>query len=297
MVVLDSATSTSQSAPPDWIIYPACQYTFEQLAEIYNATRIDYIVPMPMSARRMEEYVHDYDVDLKHSIVITGAGGHPAGIGMLGRRGRRGWLTRLGIVPHLRQHRLGHLLMRELLEYARALELRQLQLEVIVGNEPAQRLFTRYDFMPTRELLVLSRPPSAALPAQDTLLRVEALERADIQRYLVAGRRLSASWIDEPDSLIRNENLTGFLAHHPDGSSGWVACRRSRFQITHFAVDVPPHCAYDMILALFTALHRAFPTQDAKFENFPADAAGLDALHLLGYIEVFRRIEMQRPLP
>ena len=53
------------------IAVPASQYTYQQLADVYNQTRIDYIVPMPMNAKRMQEYIDHYDLDLDNSIIAT----------------------------------------------------------------------------------------------------------------------------------------------------------------------------------------------------------------------------------
>ena len=52
-------------------IVPASHYTFEQLTEAYNQTRVDYLVPMPMNVARLREYAHAYDVDLDGSCVAV----------------------------------------------------------------------------------------------------------------------------------------------------------------------------------------------------------------------------------
>ena len=55
-------------------LIPASQFTIEQLAAIYNQTRVDYMVPMPMNAARLAEYIATYDVKLEHSLVAWVAG-------------------------------------------------------------------------------------------------------------------------------------------------------------------------------------------------------------------------------
>src|SRR4051794_14056292 len=76
------------------LFVPASAYSFEQLAEIYNQTRVDYIVPMPMNSKRMADYVRFYDVDLDRSVVSLNDQQTPAGIIMIGVRGDRAWITR-----------------------------------------------------------------------------------------------------------------------------------------------------------------------------------------------------------
>ena len=43
-------------------LIPVSRFTYEQLAAIYNQTRVDYMVPMPMNAARLAEYITTYDV-------------------------------------------------------------------------------------------------------------------------------------------------------------------------------------------------------------------------------------------
>jgi hypothetical protein len=74
-------------------LIPASAFSYEELTDAYNHTRIDYLVPMPMNAARLHEYVQIYDVDLGSSIVAVD-GNEILGLAMLGVRERRGWITR-----------------------------------------------------------------------------------------------------------------------------------------------------------------------------------------------------------
>jgi ribosomal protein S18 acetylase RimI-like enzyme len=295
VVMVNASIDTPKLSKLEWVIRPTSDYSFEELAEIFNATRIDYIVPMPMNGRRMEDYVTDYDVDLENSIVVLDSEKQFAGMGMIAFRDKRAWLTRLGVVPHFRQHKLGHKIMGELVKRAFARAANHVQLEVIVGNEPAKRLFIKHGFMINRELAILNRPP-ATVTTYDANYLVTPLEGDDLYGCLNSRQYSTPSWIDEAPSLIKSNAIAGFKAVHQDGSTGWVVFRKSRFQLSHFAVDLPPTHSYMMLIALFSTLHRTYPSLDAKLENFPADTPELGALRKLGYIEVFRRIEMHLDL-
>ena len=76
----------------------ADSFTFEELTEAYNQTRVDYVVPMPMNVAKLREYVRVYDVSLNHSVVAIGED-LMLGLGMLGVRQNRCWITRLGVLP------------------------------------------------------------------------------------------------------------------------------------------------------------------------------------------------------
>lgn len=45
-------------------LVPASDFPYEQLVDAYNRTRVDYVVPMPMNAARLQEYARVYDVSL-----------------------------------------------------------------------------------------------------------------------------------------------------------------------------------------------------------------------------------------
>src|SRR4051794_25352392 len=119
--------------PPAPTFTQTSSYTFDQLADIYNQTRVDYIVPMPMNGKRMAEYVNDYDVDLDSSTVALNAKHHPMGIVMLGLRGDRSWITRLGILPNQRGNKVGQALTEMCIERSLERGIARIQLEVITG--------------------------------------------------------------------------------------------------------------------------------------------------------------------
>src|SRR5690554_6379434 len=89
-------------------------FIMEELAEAYNETRIDYIVPMPMTVERLRSYIHVYDVDLSCSCAAV-RDSEILGIGMLGVRKRWGWITRLGVLPSGRRQGVGSRIMHFLL--------------------------------------------------------------------------------------------------------------------------------------------------------------------------------------
>ncbi len=273
-------------------IVTCTQFSFDQLAAIYNDTRIDYIVPMPMNGRRMKDYVRDYDVDLADSVVVREDGDRPIGMGMIAYRDDRAWLTRLGVSPAHRGRKVGLRIMQALLERAQKYGARQVQLEVIKGNEPAYRLFSKLGFQPVRELHVLSRPPAAVSAEIEVPYQIEPLDADAIAVCLAQRRPTWISWIEETPSLLNGGDLTGFALRDPSGSLNWIICRRTRFQLSHFTLEIVGEPVDAIVPALLGAVHRAYATQDAKYENIPVDSPYLPAFTAFGYIELFRRIEM-----
>ena len=140
-------------------IIPADQFTIQELTDLYNQTRVDYLVPMPMNADRLNEYVHDFDVNLHHSCVARNADGDVLGLSMLGIRHHMAWITRLGVLPSIRHTGAGSALMDCMLKNAKSLGMTETHLEVIKNNEPAHKLFLKKGFVETGTYLVMRHAP------------------------------------------------------------------------------------------------------------------------------------------
>ena len=274
---------------------PASDYTYEELTDIYNQTRVDYIVPMPMNAKRMREYVNNYDVDLPSSVVAM-YDDTITGVGMLGLRDNRAWITRLGIIPTGRRLRNGSFLMDALIDQARRNDADVIQLEVIDGNEPAYNMFVKYGFQETRKLAIIRRPPSPPqfenpLPAANIITLTD-----DEIMHCLANRPSGMSWVEETPSMVKTEKLFGYRLEAQNGESGWIVFYSSAFQMGNFVVDATSDSYNDIVLSLLHNLHRRHGIKDTKIENVPLDHPLLELFKQAGYIESFRRIEMIKHL-
>ena len=278
------------TSPSTQTFVPTRNYSFDALAEVYNQGRVDYIVPMPMNGKRMAEYVHDYDIDLDASMVAISADQLELGLIMLGVRDDRSWITRLGIIPERRGHKVGQRLAELMIGASRAMKIRRMQLEVIQGNEPAHRLFSKLDFVETRELMIIRRPPSkvdAALAPQAA--EITDMKPSEVSEY-IAKRSPDAAWTEEPRSLLHVQGLQGLFCTLPSGETGWAIYQRMPFQLTHFVIN--PDASEDMTAALLRTIHSRNPMHDTKIENVPRGYAGWPVFQKFGYLEVFSRIEM-----
>ena len=276
-------------------LVPADHFSLETLAEAYNQTRIDYIVPMPMNVDRLRQYAAVYDVNMASSCAAM-IGDTIAGIGMLGVRGDLGWITRLGVLPSGRRMGTGRAIMEHLLAEARRHGCREVWLEVIQGNNPAHTLFKSLGFEETDELVVARRPPSYDPPP------ATAAERAVIKDVrtvlyegalaLAAARTGHQAWTNQTQSLHNAANVMGLIVELGDGSHGWLVFESSLLRLTRIIVEP---LAGDPVLftaAALGVLHRLYPTQDAIAENFSARSPLWSGFQEAGYFDAFRRIEM-----
>jgi ribosomal protein S18 acetylase RimI-like enzyme len=280
-------------------LIPADRFTPEELADAYNRTRVDYIVPMPMSAARLCEYIQFYDVDLGKSVLVLD-GDRVVGLGMVGLRPGRAWITRIGVLPSCRRLGIGRMLMEALLEEADALRLDETWLEVIKGNLPAHRLFKAYGFREVRELVVGRRAPGAAPDSTKYLngavRAMEPIDRGEVLE-LLRHRPARSNWLNESESFARLPTLDGLRVELRQGGRGWICFQVGALQISHIYVEVTAGDPVLVTTALLTGLHRRHPKQDAVLENIAVDDPVWTGYQQAGYFEAFERIEMVRERP
>jgi len=276
-------------------ILPADRFTVQELTELYNQTRVDYLVPMPMNAERLNEYIKDFDVDLRQSCVARDADGQVLGLCMLGLRGDIAWITRLGVLPSTRRTGAGSALMDSMLKNADALGMKETHLEVIKNSEPAYRLFLKKGFVETATYLVMRhapRPLTDSLQGNVTWLdHDKALEKLSTYPDHI-------TWINAFESMRNSLNTEGLHLQLPDGSSGWLVYRNTKFTLrstlSHLIIHTEQGDPQTVGIQLLSHLHTHYPQHDTYAENIHESDPHLPAFHTLGYFTNFSRIEMRR---
>ncbi len=276
-------------------LLPTSQFTFEQLTDAYNQTRVDYLVPMPMNVARLREYAHVYDVDLSRSCVAMDSE-MMLGLGMLGLREKRGWITRLGVLPSNRHHGVGTAIVEQLLHEAQQRNTQTVWLEVIKGNMPAYNLFIKLGFREERELIVARRPPNpqtAELPTSK-IKQVTPLNHEDAI-ILLSHRQERPNWLNETTSMQNARNLSALLVELKNGGRGWVTYHAGLLQLTRIVVEVVAGDSVEVTTAVLQTLHQRHKRQDAIAENLADDARWI-GFQQAGYFDAFHRIEMVKTL-
>lgn len=276
-------------------LIPANHFTYEQLVDAYNQTRIDYVVPMPMNIARMREYSRVYDINQARSIVAMESN-TMQGLGMLGVRENRSWITRLGVLPIGRRKGVGRSLMEELLRQSYVLNVDTAWLEVIKGNKPAHKLFQSLGFDETRELIVARRPPNpkAELPEHIKYKSITPLDHEDAV-ILLSHRKECPNWLNEIETFNHVKNLSALVIELENGSRGWVTYHAGLLQLTRVIVEVTSGDMVDTTAAILHMLHYRHKRQDTITENL-FDEVQYQGFREVGYFEAFRRIEMKNPL-
>ena len=260
---------------------------------------MDYIVPMPMTEARFQEYIDVYDLDLNASCVVVDEENDNLihGLGMLGVRSGRSWITRLGVLPYSRRLGTGRRIMDFLILKTKELGLPDLWLEVIQGNDPARKFFEKLGFEHTRELMVARRPPTQTLPDEKQCLSVKTMAPLDIAECidLLATRKNRPNWLNETESFSHVKKLIGSRFELADGA-GWLIYEPSLLQLKRVTVEVTAGDDALVSQSILCWLHHQFPRLDAISENIPADDPRWKGYEAVGYFDSFRRLEMLRDM-
>jgi ribosomal protein S18 acetylase RimI-like enzyme len=272
-------------------LIPAEKFTIQELTDLYNKTRVDYLVPMPMNPNRLAEYIRDFDVELSGSCVARTEEGEVLGLGMLGVRENRAWITRLGVIPNTRRGGIGDALMDHMLEKADHLGFEETHLEVIKNNEPAHKLFLKKGFCEAEEYLVMRRAPHAV---SDPLIgNVKWLEKEEALDIL-NNYPHHLTWINAMNSMLNAPDVEGIRILLPNGDSGWLVYRSQKFYLSHLVIHTEQGDPVEVGTQLLRHLYSRNPRKDTYAENIHENDPHLPAFKALAFFENFSRIEMRR---
>lgn len=272
-------------------IEPASKYSIEELTDLYNQTRVDYLVPMPMSVERLQHYVDDFDVDLDSSCVAYTDTGVVLGLGMLGLRENIAWITRLGVIPSTRRSGAGEAMMNYMLGNADSIGMNETHLEVISNNEPAHKLFLKKGFVDKDLYLVLRRAPKAV--SEPVFGDVEWLEKKQALQTLQSYPN-HLTWITAYKSMENAPDTGGLKIELPNGDKGWLAFRLQKFYVTHLIMHTETGDPVNVGRHLLHNLFFRYPRVDTYAENINGNDPHLPAFIEMSFFENFSRIEMRR---
>jgi ribosomal protein S18 acetylase RimI-like enzyme len=274
-------------------LIPASNYTIQELTDLYNKTRVDYLVPMPMSVERLQNYIDDFDVDLRHSCVACAPDGEVVGLGMLGVRDSLAWITRLGVLPVTRRSGAGEAMMDFMLGEADSSGMEETHLEVISNNDPAHKLFLKKGFRDVDLYLVLRRAPHPI--SEPTYGDVEWLEKDEALRLLESYPQ-HLTWITAYQSMQNAPDTKGMHIQLPSGDMGWLVFRLQKFYVTHLIMYTEKGNEVEVGIQLLRNLYTRYPRIDTYAENIHEKDPHLSAFQALSFFENFSRVEMRRKI-
>jgi ribosomal protein S18 acetylase RimI-like enzyme len=258
----------------------------ERVVEAFNRSFEGYFVPMTHTVDSLHTLIEVNDVALAHSFAAVDEQGRPGGVVMLAIRGSRGWIAGMGLAPEWRGCGQAVPLMEAALAEARRLGLDSVELEALVQNTPARRLYTRLGFAEERSLAVFTGPLADGATLAEDLPLVEDITVEQALADFTALHQTPPPWQrDRPSlmhmasslrasALVDGGGIRATLIHMPSGLG---------FSIMDFGSRADtPEARRDDALALIRALMAPTPGAPVRAINVaPGDALG-DALEALG---------------
>jgi GNAT superfamily N-acetyltransferase len=257
-----------------------------------NRAYADYRVPIHLNGASFRELVAREDIRLESSLAALD-GSQVIGLGMLGARGQRGWIGGMGVIPERRREGIGRAILSGLLDEARRLGLKRVQLEVITTNEPAYRLYQSVGFKRLRHLAVLftgdtPRAIDGHIPDGITLQRAAP---GSVMEHIPRLAATTPAWQHDRESMLVILNRTeGLVATRLDGSAAG-ACLWAGDDDQGALLALATR-SEKVGAALLGAVRRRLPTARLNFLNVPDDDPMLPVLLDAGFSELIGQHEM-----
>jgi ribosomal protein S18 acetylase RimI-like enzyme len=131
----------------------------DDLVEAQNRIFADYIVPIRSSRTFFMDFMKSVGGDLSNVLVALD-GGRIVGYVTPVQDKREGWIGGIGVMPRYRGHGIGTELMAAAEGMLKERGVTDVYLEVIEGNQKAQRLYERLGYHPRRKLLCAEGRPA-----------------------------------------------------------------------------------------------------------------------------------------
>lgn len=276
---------------------PASRFSMEALTDIYNEARADYIIPMPMSPPQLEEYIDVYDLNLSDSVVIMDTiVGQLVGLGFLGLRENRAWISRFGVVTMLRESDIGAIILEYLIAAARYKGATTVEIEMIEGDVYCNTLVKKIGFEYLDSVLVGRRPPEMHPETPNDPPEGVALLFGDEAIEQVTQSQLKTGWrnaletykkFSERVGVVKVDDLTALGSG--SAGSGLVIFENKKFQLDRIMVEVTDGDPTAVTVELLSLLHALYPRRDAQVVNFPIDDPKWAGFKEIGYFESYRR--------
>ncbi|MBN2469330.1 MAG: GNAT family N-acetyltransferase [Anaerolineae bacterium] len=226
--------------------------------------------------------------DLSHSLIGQAPDGQLIGVGILCRRGARGFVLDFGVAPAFRGQGLGQRLFDVLLEQAAQSGVDMLSLIVSGDNQPARRIYTRAGFEIVRKLGVLLGRSSGGV-GHDVRPVTDDLPEA-MTRWAMRDPHVPPGWERELASLLA---MTGVRAF--ESSRGFLAIRRSVYhrQKEIVQLGLAPDADIDDVRGLLHTAHQMFePLLPLALPEEPVNSRAYQILETLGFRQVESMYEM-----
>jgi RimJ/RimL family protein N-acetyltransferase len=296
-----------QEVPQEYVLSDTSQMSIEQLAKVTNATFQGYFIPVNHSTQSFAAACRAWSLDVARSVVLEKTDGRFVGLAMLGIRGERGWCGGFGILPRYRGRGLGKVLAQGMIDRARQIGLKSLQLECFVQNEVAVRVYlnaglriVRNVITLTADLELISRKLQLGSSAFLDVNEATPAEGLYIALRLAAGPVVLPAWQREPATVYSmgdlgcliagaRSNPRGVLIYRSTPASNQVHIVLISYTNKYVARSLLKRAAWDA-----GPMHREGKEKITQISlvNEPEDSPFHEMADEFGFTESFRQHEM-----
>ncbi|MEA3310418.1 MAG: GNAT family N-acetyltransferase [Chloroflexota bacterium] len=274
-------------------LIPAADLSLERLVLLINRVYADYFLPIWLDVDKFDDMCRVEDIELSNSVVAVW-NEEPVGLGLCARRGTRGWLSGVGVLPFFRRRGIAGKMLRYLQEHAHGLQLETLTLEVLAQNQAGLALYRQLGFTQHRELLVLTQTGLAA-SALVTPPEITSVPSVELLSYYAAWHVASPVWQRAPQTLSQyGTDLVGLGYREGEELVGYVLYQvQCRHQAIYDLAVQPGHARrVEIGRVLLRAVHSLQPAVDCYIVNLPVAEVLLTAFQQEGYRIWQRQYEM-----
>lgn len=185
-----------------------------------NESYQDYFVPVNLSEKAFLSLLARESVILDHSPVAV-VDGKVVGTVLLGKRGERGWIGGVGIIPAFRGLGIARRLMKEAITAAASLGLTRLQLEVVIENEAAIHLYESMGFEIERDLFIMSSEGGGNIRVREMPFTIRAFKpgrHSPSLDWIMEKTPIKLPWQREREALLTERRALQGLALVDDSS-------------------------------------------------------------------------------
>jgi GNAT superfamily N-acetyltransferase len=187
-------------------------FGFEAALEVLNLGFSDYLIPIHLDIQGFHQMVRVDGIDLALSQVVI-RDGKGVGVALIAHRGWSSRLAGMAIIPGARGKQTGRWMMDRLVCAAKERGDHRMELEVIIGNDPAVHLYESTGFRTIRKLVSYKAHHPDSIPAN-----LNVIDIREVARKVAAYAFPKLPWQLSFESLVQ----AGYpnLAYHLD--SAWA---------------------------------------------------------------------------
>ncbi len=290
----------------DICIEPGGEHLLSAFCEGFNLGFSDYKYGVQMDEPQFVNFLARSGIDLANCAVLlqhSAEGWRGVGVALAALDGARAWCSGLAVASPLRRAGYGRRLMQALQARVAEAGAETLQLEVLVDNTPARRLYRSLGYTALRNLIYW-RAESGLTDYRHTGTdggaELHAANPAEALDGVHAWQQSAPAWQRSRRALARHlDKLWAYRMVHGDATTGWLVCqpteahRTGQPRLRIMAMAVCPGAGEAALAHQLLASLRAHQPDAVLFViNEPEESLFAPALAATGFVEVDRQIEM-----